>query len=183
MDVCIYLFRLIDPQTQVTRLRVRWSLFLCLDGLRVGHVFQWISSVLLLSLLLQFPLSTVLQCSSHQDNKRLFGFILQSAGGRGDSRIVCYIFESNNDGEKVVCVCSSVCLAVWHRLDCLTCLSSSCVSDLRQHRSGQADSLPLWDGETDVFKTLLYWKLTLRYLQVLLWKVAYFCHLVVVSVV
>lgn len=111
MDLCIYLFRLIDPQTQVTRLRVRWSLFLCLDGLRVGHVFQWISSVLLLSLLLQFPLSTVLQCSSHQDNKRLFGFILQSAGGRGDSRIVCYIFESNNDGEKVVCVC--VRLFVW----------------------------------------------------------------------
>lgn len=46
---------------------------------------------------LQFPLSTVLQCSSHQDNKRLFGFILQAAGGR----VVCYIFESNNDGEKV----------------------------------------------------------------------------------
>ncbi|KAF7655631.1 hypothetical protein LDENG_00052960 [Lucifuga dentata] len=64
--------KLIDPQTQVTRLR--------------------------------FPLSNVVQCSSHQDNKRLFGFILQSAGGRG----VCYIFESNNDGEKI---CDSVGLA------------------------------------------------------------------------
>lgn len=52
-------------------------------------------------LLLQFPLSTVVQCSSHQDNKRLFGFVLQSTGGRGDGRAVCYIFESNNDGEKV----------------------------------------------------------------------------------
>ncbi|XP_074493700.1 DCC-interacting protein 13-alpha [Sebastes fasciatus] len=68
--------KLIDPQTQVTRLR--------------------------------FPLSSVLQCSSHQDNKRLFGFVLQSAGEEGDSRAVCYIFESNNDGEKI---CDSVGLA------------------------------------------------------------------------
>uniref|UniRef100_A0A3P9MW03 Adaptor protein, phosphotyrosine interaction, PH domain and leucine zipper containing 1 n=1 Tax=Poecilia reticulata TaxID=8081 RepID=A0A3P9MW03_POERE len=60
--------KLIDPQTQVTRLR--------------------------------FPLSSVVQCASHQDNKRLFGFVLQAAGGRGDSRVVCYVFESNNDGEK-----------------------------------------------------------------------------------
>ncbi|KAK2861666.1 hypothetical protein Q5P01_001199 [Channa striata] len=68
--------KLIDPQTQVTRLR--------------------------------FPLSSVVQCSSHQDNKRLFGFVLQSAGGRGDSRAICYIFESNNDGEKI---CDSIGLA------------------------------------------------------------------------
>ncbi|XP_063329844.1 DCC-interacting protein 13-alpha isoform X1 [Pelmatolapia mariae] len=68
--------KLIDPQTQVTRLR--------------------------------FPLSTVVQCSSHQDNKRLFGFVLQSASGRSDSRAICYIFESNNDGEKI---CDSIGLA------------------------------------------------------------------------
>ncbi|KAM4741545.1 DCC-interacting protein 13-alpha isoform 2-T2 [Anableps anableps] len=68
--------KLIDPQTQVTRLR--------------------------------FLLSSVVQCSSHQDNKRLFGFVLQAAGGRGDSRVVCYIFESNNDGEKI---CDSIGLA------------------------------------------------------------------------
>uniref|UniRef100_A0A7N8WKE4 Adaptor protein, phosphotyrosine interacting with PH domain and leucine zipper 1 n=1 Tax=Mastacembelus armatus TaxID=205130 RepID=A0A7N8WKE4_9TELE len=68
--------KLIDPQTQVTRLR--------------------------------FPLSSVVQCSSHQDNKRLFGFVLQSAGGRSDGRAVCYIFESNNDGEKI---CDSIGLA------------------------------------------------------------------------
>ncbi|XP_023124175.2 DCC-interacting protein 13-alpha isoform X1 [Amphiprion ocellaris] len=68
--------KLIDPQTQVTRLR--------------------------------FPLSSVVQCSSHQDNKRLFGFVLHPAGGRGDSRAVCYIFESNNDGEKI---CDSIGLA------------------------------------------------------------------------
>ncbi|XP_061893989.1 DCC-interacting protein 13-alpha isoform X2 [Entelurus aequoreus] len=69
--------KLIDPQTQVTRLR--------------------------------FPLASVLQSSSHQDNKRLFGFILQTAGGGGpDSRVVCYIFESNDDGEKI---CDSIGLA------------------------------------------------------------------------
>ncbi|XP_075996330.1 DCC-interacting protein 13-alpha [Genypterus blacodes] len=68
--------KLIDPQTQVTRLR--------------------------------FPLSSVVQFSSHQDNKRLFGFVLQTAGGQSDSQPVCYIFESNNDGEKI---CDSVGLA------------------------------------------------------------------------
>lgn len=50
----------------------------------------------------------MVQCLSHQDNKRLFGFVLQSAGGRGDSRAVCYIFESNNEGEKI---CDSIGLA------------------------------------------------------------------------
>ncbi|XP_039529491.1 DCC-interacting protein 13-alpha isoform X2 [Pimephales promelas] len=70
--------KLIDPQTQVTRLR--------------------------------FSLSSVVLCASHQENKRLFGFVLQTAGGRVDGRpvTVCYIFESNNDGEKI---CDSVGLA------------------------------------------------------------------------
>ncbi|XP_057701219.1 DCC-interacting protein 13-alpha [Corythoichthys intestinalis] len=63
--------KLIDPQTQVTRLR--------------------------------FPLSSVLQSSSHQDNKRLLGIILHAAG-----RAVCYILESNDDGEKI---CDSIELA------------------------------------------------------------------------
>ncbi|XP_046882011.1 DCC-interacting protein 13-alpha isoform X1 [Hypomesus transpacificus] len=70
--------KLIDPQTQVTRLR--------------------------------FPLSSVVLCATHQENKRLFGFVLQTPGGRVDGRpvTVCYIFESNNDGEKI---CDSVGLA------------------------------------------------------------------------
>ncbi|XP_038871576.1 DCC-interacting protein 13-alpha-like isoform X1 [Salvelinus namaycush] len=70
--------KLIDPQTQITRLR--------------------------------FPLSSVVLCAAHQENKRLFGFVLQTAEGRVDGRpiIVCYIFESNNDGEKI---CDSVGLA------------------------------------------------------------------------
>ncbi|XP_063072179.1 DCC-interacting protein 13-alpha isoform X2 [Engraulis encrasicolus] len=74
---CEYL-KLIDPQTQVTRL--------------------------------QFPLSSVVLCASHQENKRLFGFILETAGGKADGQAntVCYIFESNNDGEKI---CDSVGLA------------------------------------------------------------------------
>ncbi|XP_062842352.1 DCC-interacting protein 13-alpha isoform X2 [Trichomycterus rosablanca] len=70
--------KLIDPQTQVTRLK--------------------------------FPLSSVVLCASHQENKRLFGFVLHTAGGQTDGRpvTVCYIFESNNDGEKI---CDSVGLA------------------------------------------------------------------------
>ncbi|XP_067286868.1 DCC-interacting protein 13-alpha isoform X2 [Pseudorasbora parva] len=70
--------KLIDPQTQVTRLR--------------------------------FSLSSVVLCATHQENKRLFGFVLQTAGGRVDGRpvTVCYVFESNNDGEKI---CDSVGLA------------------------------------------------------------------------
>uniref|UniRef100_A0A8C9TMN2 Adaptor protein, phosphotyrosine interaction, PH domain and leucine zipper containing 1 n=1 Tax=Scleropages formosus TaxID=113540 RepID=A0A8C9TMN2_SCLFO len=63
--------KLIDPQTQVTRLR--------------------------------FPLSSVVLCASHQENKRLFGFVLQmGGGGRAEGQLgsICYIFESNNDGEK-----------------------------------------------------------------------------------
>ncbi|XP_048879137.1 DCC-interacting protein 13-alpha isoform X1 [Brienomyrus brachyistius] len=70
--------KLIDPQTQVTRLR--------------------------------FPLSSVVLCTSHQENKRLFGFVLQTGAGRADDQpaTVCYIFESNNDGEKI---CDSIGLA------------------------------------------------------------------------
>ncbi|KAK6293280.1 hypothetical protein J4Q44_G00367810 [Coregonus suidteri] len=70
--------KLIDPQTQITRLR--------------------------------FPLSSVVVCSSHQENKRLFGFVLQTAEGMVDGPpvTVCYIFESNDDGEKI---CDSVGLA------------------------------------------------------------------------
>ncbi|KAG9337074.1 hypothetical protein JZ751_029842 [Albula glossodonta] len=48
--------KLIDPQTQVTRLR--------------------------------FPLSSVVLCGSHQENKRLFGFVLQTGGGRADGQPV-----------------------------------------------------------------------------------------------
>ncbi|RXM94486.1 DCC-interacting protein 13-alpha [Acipenser ruthenus] len=70
--------KLIDPQTQVTRLR--------------------------------FPLSSVVLCASHQENKRLLGFVLQCSGSRAEGRpvSVCYVFESNNEGEKI---CDSVGLA------------------------------------------------------------------------
>ncbi|KAM6062131.1 DCC-interacting protein 13-alpha isoform 2-T2 [Chlamydotis macqueenii] len=70
--------KLIDPQTQVTRLR--------------------------------FPLPNVVLYATHQENKRLFGFVLRTSGGRVESRqtSVCYIFESNNEGEKI---CDSVGLA------------------------------------------------------------------------
>uniref|UniRef100_A0A8C9AG59 Adaptor protein, phosphotyrosine interacting with PH domain and leucine zipper 1 n=1 Tax=Prolemur simus TaxID=1328070 RepID=A0A8C9AG59_PROSS len=62
--------KLIDPQTQVTRLT--------------------------------FPLPCVVLYATHQENKRLFGFVLRTSGGRSESNLssVCYIFESNNEGEK-----------------------------------------------------------------------------------
>ncbi|XP_043934700.1 DCC-interacting protein 13-alpha isoform X1 [Protopterus annectens] len=70
--------KLIDPQTQVTRLR--------------------------------FPLHSVVLYATHQENKRLFGFVLHIAGGKVEGRpvSVCYVFESNNEGEKI---CDSVGLA------------------------------------------------------------------------
>ncbi|XP_059965638.1 DCC-interacting protein 13-alpha isoform X2 [Mesoplodon densirostris] len=70
--------KLIDPQTQVTRL--------------------------------MFPLPGVVLYATHQENKRLFGFVLRTSGGRSESNLssVCYIFESNNEGEKI---CDSVGLA------------------------------------------------------------------------
>ncbi|KAK9406182.1 DCC-interacting protein 13-alpha [Crotalus adamanteus] len=72
------LHQLIDPQTQVTRLR--------------------------------FPLPNIVLYATHQENKRLFGFVLHTSTGRADGRptSVCYIFESNNEGEKI---CDSVGLA------------------------------------------------------------------------
>uniref|UniRef100_A0A2K5MZQ7 DCC-interacting protein 13-alpha n=1 Tax=Cercocebus atys TaxID=9531 RepID=A0A2K5MZQ7_CERAT len=70
--------KLIDPQTQVTRLT--------------------------------FPLPCVVLYATHQENKRLFGFVLRTSSGRSESNLssVCYIFESNNEGEKI---CDSVGLA------------------------------------------------------------------------
>ncbi|XP_048211751.1 DCC-interacting protein 13-alpha isoform X2 [Perognathus longimembris pacificus] len=70
--------KLIDPQTQVTRLT--------------------------------FPLPCVVLYATHQENKRLFGFVLRTSGGRSESNLssVCYIFESNNEGEKI---CDAVGLA------------------------------------------------------------------------
>uniref|UniRef100_A0A6I8PKM6 DCC-interacting protein 13-alpha n=1 Tax=Ornithorhynchus anatinus TaxID=9258 RepID=A0A6I8PKM6_ORNAN len=70
--------KLIDPQTQVTRLR--------------------------------FSLSSIVLCATHQENKRLLGFVLRTSGGRIENHptLICYIFESNNEGEKI---CDSVGLA------------------------------------------------------------------------
>ena len=57
-----------------------------------------------------FPLPYVVLYATHQENKRLFGFILWTSGGRNESNLssVCYIFESNNEGGKI---CDSVGLA------------------------------------------------------------------------
>uniref|UniRef100_A0A672T0P5 BAR domain-containing protein n=1 Tax=Sinocyclocheilus grahami TaxID=75366 RepID=A0A672T0P5_SINGR len=79
----------------------------------IHNIFRMTESHLLVTIccvIPQFPLSSVVLCTSHQENKRLFGFVLKTAGGRVDGRpvTVCYVFESNNDGEKI---CDSVGLA------------------------------------------------------------------------
>lgn len=79
----------------------------------------------------QFPLPNVVLYATHQENKRLFGFVLRTSGGRVESRqtSVCYIFESNNEGEKVLVMVMlvSVLNLMWI-LRCWIC--SSCVRDL-----------------------------------------------------
>lgn len=70
--------------------------------LNVATMIQNIS-YLFMVFLWQFPLSCVVLYATHQENKRLFGFVLRTSGGRSESNLssVCYIFESNNEGEKV----------------------------------------------------------------------------------
>lgn len=67
---------------------------------------KYLESVLisLYLILWQFPLPNVVLYATHQENKRLFGFVLRTSGGRVESRqtSICYIFESNNEGEKVL---------------------------------------------------------------------------------
>lgn len=71
----------------------------------VRVLLQWLekSHVCFLYFLWQFPLPSVVLYATHQENKRLFGFVLRTSGGRSESHLssVCYIFESNNEGEKV----------------------------------------------------------------------------------
>lgn len=75
--------------------------------MRVYHlnaaVMIWKISYLFMVFLWQFPLPCVVLYATHQENKRLFGFVLRTSGGRSESSLssVCYIFESNNEGEKV----------------------------------------------------------------------------------
>nr|XP_021519855.1 DCC-interacting protein 13-alpha [Meriones unguiculatus] len=73
-------------------------------------VMIWKISCLFMVFLWQFPLPCVVLYATHQENKRLFGFVLRTSGGRSESNLssVCYIFESNNEGEKI---CDSVGLA------------------------------------------------------------------------
>lgn len=76
-------------------------------SMRVYHlnaaVMIWKISYLFMVFLWQFPLPYVVLYATHQENKRLFGFVLRTSGGRSESSLssVCYIFESNNEGEKV----------------------------------------------------------------------------------
>lgn len=94
VHVMVFSILKIDPRAEI---------MLISDYVLQSKRVLYFTDSLLLFLSPQFPLSSVVMCASHQENKRLFGFVLHTAGGRVDGRpvTVCYIFESNNDGEKV----------------------------------------------------------------------------------
>lgn len=48
-----------------------------------------------------FELSSVTQFAAHQENKRLFGFVIRVPESMGEESLSTYIFESNSDGEKI----------------------------------------------------------------------------------
>lgn len=148
-----FLFRLIDPQTQVTRLRVRWSLLLC--SVLVSDSFIVIyrllrPPVLLLSPPVVPPLhrASVFVSSGQQEAVWFRSAASRRAGWQPTRLLHLWVQQRRREGSPVflsVSLAASLCVqSVWH------VLSPSCVSDLWQHRSGQADCLPLWDGETDL---------------------------------
>lgn len=61
--------RLIDPQTQVTRI--------------------------------SFDLENVTQFAAHQENKRLFGFVVSIPEASGEKSLGAYVLECNTEGEKI----------------------------------------------------------------------------------
>lgn len=148
IKIGLLFFRLIDPQTQVTRLRVRWPQFLqfCL----VSKI--WVVSLLslLTGILLCLAAVPSLHCGavfvpSGQQEAVWFCSAVGKRAERQPSHVLhLWIQQRWREG------CVSVFLFGWR---CNTSfllsdrLSSSCFSDLWQHRSGQADRLALGDGK------------------------------------
>ncbi|XP_008841354.1 DCC-interacting protein 13-beta isoform X2 [Nannospalax galili] len=48
-----------------------------------------------------FELTSVTQFAAHQENKRLFGFVVRVPESTGEASLSTYIFESNSEGEKI----------------------------------------------------------------------------------
>lgn len=127
IDVCIFLFRLIDPQTQVTRLRVGGALFLCLDSCSLRFVSNDLPSPSLPCSSLSpvwfsvHPIRTTRGC--------LVSFCSRQAGGVTAEPSATSLSPTTTARRSSAC--SSVGLTVLTLcLVRLTCLSSSCVSDL-----------------------------------------------------
>lgn len=159
--VCrIFLVRLIDPQTQVTRLRVRTQLLICSDSFKSQTCVVFSSC----------PSSCSLLLSSHSSRSLLWSSVHLTRTTRGSLALFCRRQRAGATAELCATSLSPTTMErrslSWlsvGRLSflslcsvCLSCFSSSCVSDLWQYRSGQANSLPLWDGETG-FKPYCVW--------------------------
>ncbi len=93
--------RLIDPQTQVTKISVSVDVLLSLRSLKPDMDSRSISVVCVC----QFQLKDVTQFAAHQENSRLMGFVLQgsdwSDGDEDQPSFSVFVFESNTEGEKV----------------------------------------------------------------------------------
>ncbi|EHB16324.1 DCC-interacting protein 13-beta [Heterocephalus glaber] len=59
------------------------------------------SQALSVSLSPQFELTSVTQFAAHQENRRLFGFVVRMPESTGGESLSAYIFESNSEGEKI----------------------------------------------------------------------------------
>lgn len=97
--------RLIDPQTQVTRISVSITKYLVSRVSCFIYLFYSNSPVATLGIS-QFQLGEVCQFVAHQENGRLMGFVVESkdwsdGDEEGESSFSAFIFESNTEGEKV----------------------------------------------------------------------------------
>lgn len=154
--ICILLFRLIDPQTQVTRLRVGRPLSLWLNGFTSQKGF-WLfifqSSLLSCSVLHLSPaVVPSLQCGSVfvPPGQQEAVWFRSAPGGRAgwQPSSLLHLRVQQWWREGCLSVHPFALLSNTNSFICVTRPCSSCVSDLWQYRTGQTDSLPLWDGET-----------------------------------
>lgn len=136
----------------------------------IEALLQWSEKIsrLLLMFSVQFPLPSVVLYATHQENKRLFGFVLRTSGGRSESNLssVCYIFESNNEGEKVrgfsKCVSivkyvSKFLLRFLDKTPKLCLVQLSCFTKVYCFEESWADGLGYLTPQTCVFLAIESW--------------------------
>lgn len=103
MKMFLFHNRLIDPQTQVTRISVSTEQKCSVLTDNCGNK---INLHLLSSQFSQFQLEDVCQFAAHQENGRLMGFVVEGrdwtdGDEEGEASYSAFVFESNTEGEKV----------------------------------------------------------------------------------